>query len=148
MMTGLFSMFPLAAALGEVGEYKDGLIVLVRWLHALGAVAWIGGSVFFALIVRPAQRVDPDGVGAVVGRFVGPYRELVDVSIITIGVTGLILMFERLTGDDATVAYFTVLSAKLVIAGWMFYMVWSLRKTGFVPEDRSGITQRLSWLFG
>ena len=148
MMTGLFSMFPLAAALGEVGEYKDGLIVLVRWLHALGAVAWIGGSVFFALIVRPAQRVDPDGVGAVIGRFVGPYRELVDVSIITIVVTGLILMFERLTGDDATVAYFTVLSAKIVIAGWMFYMVWSLRKTGFVPEDRSGITQRLSWLFG
>ena len=109
MMTGLFSMLPLAAALGEVGEYKDGLIVLVRWLHALGAVAWIGGSVFFALIVRPAQRVDPDGVGAVVGRFVGPYRELVDVSIITIVVTGLILMFERLTGDEATVAYFTVL---------------------------------------
>jgi hypothetical protein len=26
--------------------------------------------------------------------------------------------------------------------------VWSLRRAGFVPEARSGVTQRLSWLFG
>ena len=58
------------------------------------------------------------------------------------------MMFERLTGDDASVVYFIVLSVKLVIAGWMFYMVWSLRRVGFVQEARSGLTQRLSWLFG
>lgn len=142
------SGIPLATSLGEVGDLGDGFIVLVRWLHAIGAVAWIGGSAFFALIVRPAQKADPDGVGQVISRFTGPYRELIDVSIVAIVVTGLILMFERLTGDDATVAYFIVLSAKIVIAGWMFYMVWSLRRAGFIPEARSGLTQRLSWLFG
>jgi len=145
---GLASQLPLSATLGEVGGLGEGLIVLVRWLHALGAVAWVGGSAFFALIVRPAQKVDPDGVGRVIGQFTGPYRELVDASIVTIVVTGLVLMFERLTGDDASVAYFIVLSAKLVVAGWMFYMVWSLRRAGFVPESRSGLTQRISWLFG
>ena len=144
----MISGMPLAAALGEVGDLGDGLIVLVRWLHALGAVAWVGGSAFFALILRPAQRLDPDGVGQAIARFTGPYRELVDASIVTIIVTGLILMFERLTDDDATVAYFIVLSAKLVIAGWMFYMVWSLRRAGFIHEARSGLTDRLSWLFG
>ena len=148
MLTGLIPGILLAVGLGEIGDLGDGLIVMVRWLHAIGAVAWVGGSAFFALVVRPAQRVDPEGVGQVVGRFVGPYRDMVDASIITIVITGLILTFERLTGNDASVAYFLVLSVKLVIAGWMFYMVWSLRRAGFIPEARSGLTQRLSWLFG
>lgn len=148
MLTGLIPGILLAVGLGEIGDLGDGLIVMVRWLHAIGAVAWVGGSAFFALVVRPAQRVDPEGVGRVVGRFVGPYRDMVDASIITIVITGLILTFERLTGNDASVAYFLVLSVKLVIAGWMFYMVWSLRRAGFIPEARSGLTQRLSWLFG
>ncbi|MDP6823123.1 MAG: hypothetical protein QF554_07495 [Dehalococcoidia bacterium] len=152
MLIGIISAVPsgilFATSLGEVGDMGDGLIVLVRWLHALGAVAWVGGSAFFALIVRPAQRADPDGVGRAISRFTGPYREMIDVSIVAIVVTGMILMFERLTGDDATVAYFIVLSVKIVIAGWMFYMVWSLRRAGFIPEARSGLTDRLSWLFG
>ena len=148
MILGMTSEIPLAAVFGEVGDLGDGLLVLVQWLHALGAVAWIGGSAFFALIVRPVQRVDPDGIGQFVGRITGPYRELVDASIVTLVVSGLVLMFERLTGDAATVAYFVVLSVKLVLAGWMFYLVWSLRRAGFVPEARSGVTQRLSWLFG
>jgi len=148
MILGMIPDIPLAAVLGEVGNLGDGLLVLVQWLHALGAVAWIGGSAFFALIVRPAQLMDPDGVGKIVKRFTGPYRELVDASVITLVVSGLILMFERLTGDDATVTYFIVLSIKLVLAGWMFYLLWSLRRAGFVPEARSGLTQRLSWLFG
>ena len=148
MLTGLIPGILLAVGLGEIGDLGDGLIVMVRWLHAIGAVAWVGGSAFFALVVRPAQRVDPEGVGQVVGRFVGPYRDMVDASIITIVVTGLILTFERLTGNDASVAYFLVLSVKLAIAGWMFYMVWSLRRAWFIPEARSGLTQRLSWLFG
>lgn len=148
MLTGLTPGILLAVGLGEIGDLGDGLIVMVRWLHAIGAVAWVGGSAFFALVVRPVQRVDPEGVGRVVGRFVGPYRDMVDASIITIVVTGLILTFERLTGNDASVAYFIVLSVKLLIAGWMFYMVWSLRRAGFIPEARSGLTQRLSWLFG
>ncbi|MDA1256965.1 MAG: hypothetical protein O3C10_03865 [Chloroflexi bacterium] len=148
MLDGFLPGFLIAVGLGEVGDLGDGLIVLVRWLHALGAVAWVGGSAFFGLIVRPAQRIDPDGVGRVIGRFTGPYREMVDASIIAIVVSGLILMFDRLTGDDATVVYFVVLSVKLIVAGWMFYMVWSLRRAGFIPESRSGLTQRLSWLFG
>lgn len=148
LLTGLDPGILMAVGLGEVGDLGDGFVVIVRWMHALGAVAWVGGSAFFALVVRPAQRADPEGVGRVISRFTGAYRDLVDASIITIVVSGLILMFERLTGDDATVAYFIVLSVKLVIAGWMFYMVWSLRRAGFIAEARTGLTQRLSWLFG
>ena len=148
ILTGFAPGTLLAIGLGEIGDLGDGFIVIVRWLHGLGAVAWVGGSAFFALVVRPAQRVDPEGVGRVIQRFTGAYRDLVDASIITIVVTGLIMMFERLTGDDASVVYFIVFSVKLVIAGWMFYMVWSRRRVGFVQEARSGLTQRLSWLFG
>ncbi len=87
---------------GEFGAAGGLFIVLVHWIHAIAAVAWVGGSAFFALIIRPALTADPDGMGRVMGRLTGPYRELVDVSIIAITVSGLVLMFDRLTGDDAS----------------------------------------------
>ena len=146
ILAGVTPGMLLAVGLGEIGDLGDGFIVIVRWLHGLGAVAWVGGSAFFALVVRPAQRVDPEGVGQVIQRFTGAYRDLVDASIITIVVTGLIMMFERLTGDDASVVYFIVLSVKIVIAGWMFYVVRRLPRVGCVQDAGAGVTQRLSWL--
>lgn len=133
---------------GEFGAAGDLFIVLVRWVHAIAAVAWVGGSAFFALIIRPALAADPDGMGRVMGRLTGPYRELVDISIIAITVSGLILMFERLTGDDASVTYFIVLGVKLALAAWMFHLVFTLRRSGFVQEERGGWRSRVSWLLG
>lgn len=122
--------------------------MVVHWIHALGAVAWIGGSAFFALVLRPAMAADPEGMRRVMRHISGPYRELVDISIIAIVITGLIMMFERLTGGDAGIAYFIVLALKLTLAAWMFYLVWSLRRAGFRPERYAGWRRRLSSLLG
>ena len=127
----------------------DWIMLIVRWAHAIGAVAWIGGSAFFAFVLRPVERANPDLVRPVLRLLGSVYRELVDISVIAIIVTGIILMFDRLTGNDATAAWFIVLGVNLALAVWMFYLVWHFRQSDFDPiAQPSGIGARLSWLIG
>ncbi len=124
-------------------------MLLVRWIHATGAVAWIGGSAFFAFVLRPVELANPDLVRPVLRSIGQVYREMVDISVIAIIVSGLVLMFDRLTGNDASPAWFIVLGVKLTLALWMFYLVWHFRQSDFRPAERpTGISARLSWLVG
>ncbi len=124
-------------------------MLLVRWAHAIGAVAWIGGSAFFAFVLRPVERANPELMRPVLRPLGSVYRELVDISVIAIIVTGIVLMFDRLTGDDATPAWFIVLGIKLALAVWMFYLVWHFRQSDFDPTERpNGLASRISWLIG
>jgi putative copper export protein len=129
-----------------VGEW---IILFVRWAHAIGAVAWIGGSIFFAFVLRPVERANPDLVRPLLRPLGSVYRELVDIAVITIIVSGIILMFDRLTGDDASVQWFIVLAVKLALALWMFYLLWRFRQSDFDSTEKpSGIAARMSWLIG
>jgi len=133
---------------GEIAV-GDWVMLFVRWIHAIGAVAWIGGSAFFAFVLRPVERANPELVRPVLRQIGMVYRELVDISVIAIIVSGLVLMFDRLTGDDASPAWFIVLGVKLGLALWMFYLVWHFRQSDFDPTaEPSGISARLSWLVG
>lgn len=133
---------------GEIA-LDDWFMLFVRWVHAIGAVAWIGGSAFFAFVLRPVEQANPDLVRPVIRSIGSVYRELVDIAVISIIVTGVILMFNRLTGDDASAAWFIVLGIKLVLALWMFYLVWQYRQSNFSPpENPKGLAARISWLIG
>ncbi len=124
-----------------VGEW---IMLFVRWAHAIGAVAWIGGSIFFAFILRPVERANPDLVRPVLQPLGSVYRELVDIAVIAIIVSGIILMFDRLTGGDASVQWFIVLAVKLALALWMFYLVWRFRQSDFDSTEKpSGIAARM-----
>ncbi len=124
-------------------------MLFVRWAHAIGAVAWIGGSIFFVFILRPVERANPDLVRPVLRPLGSVYRELVDIAVIAIIVSGIILMFDRLTGGDASVQWFIVLAVKLALALWMFYLVWRFRQSDFDSTEKpSGIAARMSWLIG
>ncbi len=124
-------------------------MLFVRWAHAIGAVAWIGGSIFFAFILRPVERANPDLVRPVLQPLGSVYRELVDIAVIAIVVSGIILMFDRLTGGDASVQWFIVLAVKLALALWMFFLVWRFRQSDFDSTEKpSGIAARMSWLIG
>tara|TARA_B100000408_G_C10212689_1_gene187614 strand:+ start:218 stop:709 length:492 start_codon:yes stop_codon:yes gene_type:complete len=127
----------------------DWILLIVRWAHAISSVAWIGGSAFFALVLRPVEKANPDAVRPILQPLSSVYRELVDISVIAIIITGLILMFDRLTGNDASPVWFIVLGVKLALAVWMFYLVWHFRQSDFNPTTQpSGLAGRLSWLIG
>ncbi|MBI4202666.1 MAG: urate hydroxylase PuuD [Chloroflexi bacterium] len=101
----------------------DWFLLLVRWLHLLAAVSWVGGSIFFFAVLRPALQSAPQD--STLSRIAGQeFRSLVDVAISVLLVTGVILSVARLTSGSAGVAYGVVLGAKITLALWMFALVW------------------------
>ena len=68
-------------------DLTDWFMVVMRWLHVLAATAWIGGSIFFFAVLRPALRASSDG--SLLNRLAGQeFRQLVDVAIWVLLVSG------------------------------------------------------------
>lgn len=126
----------------------DAFLLVARWVHAIAAVAWVGGSIFFAFILRPAIRIEPDALGRAMGTLSRFFREIVDLAVVAILITGIVLTFDRLTDEAATAAYGAVLGVKIALSLAMFYQVWNLRQTGGVDAPAPRFLRKASWLLG
>ena len=106
--------------------------------HAVAAVAWVGGGVFYLLVLRPAIRrsrgLPPETSAAIRDEF----RSLVTTAIAVLFLTGAILSVARLTGDAATVPYAVVLGVKIALALYMFYVVLRVRRGDYEDRQPSG----------
>lgn len=109
----------------------DGLDVLravVRWIHVVAAVVWVGGSIFYLIVLRPAL-ANP---GAAESRRAlemainRAFRDLVDISIIALIVTGVIITLDRLDATSVGAPYFVLLALKIVAAVAMFFLARDL----------------------
>jgi uncharacterized membrane protein len=100
----------------------DALLLLIRWLHAIAAVAWVGGGIFYWVVVRPAVRA---GIAPpALARFAGAeFGQLVGMAMWTLAITGGILAVSRLSEDTSTAAYGAVLGVKIALSAWMFFLV-------------------------
>ena len=119
----------------------DIFLLVVRWLHAVSAVAWIGGGLFYLLVMRPALRRSPDPPRVEVTR---EFRALVDTTIFVLLATGIILTLERLTPGVVGPSYVAVLAVKIVLSLLMFYLARGRRRhtplsgpAGDLPADAS-----------
>ena len=125
------------------------LLLAIRWLHALAAVAWVGGGLFYLLVLRPNLKASGDDPEEAVQRVGEQFRHLVNTAIAVLLVTGVILTLSRLTSDYAGLAYIVVLVIKVVLALYMFYLVRFLRPRTYPAEvaPKNGSLQRLTGLF-
>ena len=71
------------------------------------------------------------------------YREIIDIAVVTLIVTGIILMFSRIQGSEATVSWAIVLGIKITLALWMFYIVWRRRRMSSAESIREGTVSKL-----
>lgn len=100
----------------------DIFLLTIRWLHAISAVAWIGGGIFYLLILRPA--IHNGLLGTPLIQHIGKeFRNIVDIAIWVLLVTGAILFLNRFTSQYATATYGVVLAIKVAIVVWMFFLV-------------------------
>ena len=112
----------------------DWILLAIRWGHALAAVAWVGGGIFYLMVLRPALQ-QARGLPAETSRSIGvEFRGLVSTAIAILLVTGVLLSVSRLTGDAVTSPYVAVLVVKIAWALYMFYVVRFMRQDSY-PED-------------
>ena len=115
----------------------DWILVVIRWTHAVAAVAWVGGGIFYIMVLRPSIRRAP--ASQETKRFVGiEFRGLINTAILVLLLTGVIISVARLTEDTITIAYVAVLVVKIVLAAYMFYVVRFLRQTTYPEEPAAG----------
>ena len=102
-------------------------ILAVRWIHTIAAVTWVGGSLFYLFVIRPASRKGGENASnsqAIATEF----RGLVDTSVMVLIITGVVLAFDRLTSKYTGVSYVSVLSIKVALSLCMFWLAGALRQ--------------------
>jgi uncharacterized membrane protein len=103
-------------------------LLIVRWLHLASAAAWVGGSIFYLLVLRPAIRSTSGSHGPLLSAAGKEFRTLVNACIAILVATGVILAFDRLTEDIVDTTYAVTLGIKSILSVWMFMQVQSERR--------------------
>jgi uncharacterized membrane protein len=111
-------------------ELSEALIVLIRWIHAMAAVLWIGAAfAILAIHTGSASASITDTINRA-------YRDLTDIAIPIFLLTGAIITFERFSRGVPSTAYVGLLGAKLMLAFGMFHLGYSLRGSGITSALR------------
>lgn len=108
-------------------EILDWILLVIRWAHALGAVAWIGGSIFYMFVIRPVF-VNFEDLEKVNRSVAIEFQSIVKTAIAILIITGIILTASRLTVEPISTGYVVVLIVKVSVAVYMFYLVWLLKR--------------------
>ena len=103
-------------------------LLVVRWLHLVSAAAWVGGSLFYLLVLRPAMRRSAQSSRTISAAAASEFRALVDTCIFVLLATGIILTFDRLTADVVGVPYVATLSIKIALSLFMFVLAQGRRR--------------------
>jgi uncharacterized membrane protein len=106
----------------------DLFLVVVRWIHVVAAAAWVGGSIFYLFVLRPALRRTPEAGRKINEATAAEFGALVDTCIFVILATGVVLTFNRLTAGVTGPSYGLVLAAKIALSVWMFILARGRRR--------------------
>ena len=115
-------------------NFLDVILLLIRWIHAVSAVAWVGGGMFYLMVLKPATKgnpLDPDNAS----RIAHDFRNLVYSVMALLLITGIILTASKLTSGKFGEIYVIVLALKIVLAGYMAFVVRFLRRHQY-PETQ------------
>ena len=113
---------------------SESFLLLVKWLHAVSAVIWVGGSLFYLLVLRPATHSSNRFNNKLNPAIASEFRAIVNVCIIVLIATGVILAMDRLTEGVVGSPYVITLGVKVVLSIWMFIQVQSQRRSSRALE--------------
>ncbi len=115
----------------------DVFLLVVRWLHLISATAWVGGGIFYLIVLRPALRRSPGASRIINAAAATEFRALVDTCMFVLLVTGVILTMNRLTPGVVGAPYVAALGVKIALSVWMFALAWARRKRPSVMDAAS-----------
>lgn len=105
------------------------LRLLVRFIHIIAATTWVGGSIFYQLVVIPALR-NAGPVPALAAQIAALFKRLVNLCIMVLLLSGAYLTFDRLTQTTLGLAYVIVLVIKITVALIMFVLAVYIGQSG------------------
>ena len=118
----------------------DFFILTVTWLHLVSAVTWVGGSLFYLLVLTPAVRKSLDS-GSLLSATAGEFRIVVNTSIVILVASGVVLAFNRLADGVTDAPYAITLAVKVVLSVVMFLLVRSEQRRSAVLESFNSLEQ-------
>ena len=95
--------------------------LIVRVAHTLAAATWVGGNIFYFIIVLPALR-SSGPAAAVAAQIAALFGRLVNICIGVLLLSGAFMTFDRLTQTMLGLPYLVVLGLKIVSALAMFIL--------------------------
>jgi putative copper export protein len=102
--------------------------VVMRAAHTLAVAAWVGGSLFYLVVVIPALRIGgPAPVLA--AKIADLFRRMVNICVGVLLLSGGYLVFDRLTQTTLGVPYLVVLGVKIVAALLMFFLAFYMAQS-------------------
>lgn len=106
----------------------DLLLLALRLFHALAAMIWLGGGIYYLVAVVPAARDGGEHAGEFVGRAQGFYGEWAQPATLVMLATGMVLVFDRLSEGQGGLLYAGLLGFKVVAAIAAFGLVMNRRR--------------------
>jgi hypothetical protein len=108
--------------------------IVLRVVHAMAAVVWLGGGLYYLVAVRPLRR-SPEWV-AYAQQAQGQFRRWSTAATALLVASGVALMFDRLADGRGTVGYVVLLAVKIVAGGLALWLAWPAggRWTGKAPR--------------
>ena len=123
--------------------WQEALLFVVRFIHIVGAVIWVGGIFFLVLVVKPLAADNKDAPN-IISTFGKRFRELINIVVIILILSGITLFVGRITIQSVSLIWFSLLGLKLALAVWMFYIIWYQRNLKRISEPaRSGVRRYL-----
>lgn len=105
---------------------SDVFLLLIRWIHLVSAATWVGGSLFYLLILKPS--VSNHSETGVMANTAAEFKSLVNTCIVVLIATGLILAFNRLSEGIVNESYVIILGLKSALSVFMIILVHTQRR--------------------
>lgn len=130
------------------------LSILMRAVHLVAGAVWVGGSMVYLLVIIPALRASgaPSQTSAAVGAL---FRQVVNVCIGAVLLSGVYLVFDRLSGlvgvaTGAGTLYVIVLVVKIAAALAMIALAALQAQEARRPPSHRGRLWQLAprWILG
>lgn len=96
--------------------------IVLRVVHAMAAVVWLGGGIYYLVAVRPLRR-SPEWV-RYAQQVQGQFHQWSTAATALLIASGVALMFDRLADGRGTAGYVALLAVKVIAGGLALWLAW------------------------
>ena len=102
--------------------------IAVTWAHLISATAWVGGSIFWLIVLTPSiQKLPSNHKKEILRSISHEFKSVVDTSMFILLFTGAILTFNKITPGHIGSLYVLILGIKILLVSYLFYLLRSRR---------------------